>query len=119
MQDLHFACGRCRRVARQVSERSRSVRGIQLAYRKIVGGPNRKFRLETQNRNAGGNLRQNATFQQRETSHLQTGSRVSRSCSRSGLSSTSKAKGQVKTWFLGCRSADIFTMTAARRRSAK
>jgi hypothetical protein len=31
MQDLHFACGRCRRVVGQVSERSRSVRGIQLA----------------------------------------------------------------------------------------
>jgi hypothetical protein len=31
-----------------------------------------------------------------------------------------KGKGQVKTEFLGCRSADIITMmTAARRRSAK
>jgi hypothetical protein len=31
MQELHFACGKCRRVAGQVSETSRSVRGIQLA----------------------------------------------------------------------------------------
>ena len=30
-----------------------------------------------------------------------------------------KGKGQVKTWFLGCRSADNTAMTAARRRSAK
>lgn len=30
-----------------------------------------------------------------------------------------KSKGQVKTWFLACRSADIITMTAARRRSAE
>ena len=30
-----------------------------------------------------------------------------------------KGKGQVKTWFLGYRSADIIIMTAARRGSAK
>ncbi|MBK5295061.1 MAG: hypothetical protein JJE04_25715 [Acidobacteriia bacterium] len=30
-----------------------------------------------------------------------------------------KGKGQVKTWFLACRSADVITMTAAKRRSAK
>ena len=30
-----------------------------------------------------------------------------------------KGKGQVTTGFLGCGSADIITMTAARRRSAK
>jgi hypothetical protein len=30
-----------------------------------------------------------------------------------------KGKGQVKTWFLGCRSADIVTMTAARKRRSK
>jgi hypothetical protein len=35
------------------------------------------------------------------------------------VSLTSKGKGQVKTWFLGCRSADIVTMTVVRRRSAK
>jgi len=28
-------------------------------------------------------------------------------------------KGKVKNWFLSCRSADIITMTAARRRSVK
>jgi hypothetical protein len=30
-----------------------------------------------------------------------------------------KGKGQVKTGFWGCRSADLITITAARRRSAK
>jgi hypothetical protein len=30
-----------------------------------------------------------------------------------------KGKGQVKIWFLGCRSADIITMTAARKRRSK
>src|ERR1039458_10124375 len=120
MQDLHFECGRCRRVI-PASEGKVSLRARHATcLEKIVGGPNRKFRLETQNRNAGGNLRQNATVQQGETSHLQTGRRVNRSCSMSGVSLIDlKGKGQAKTWLRGCRSADTITMTAARRRSAK